>query len=223
MDVILLERIEKLGSIGDVVTVKNGFARNFLLPNGKALRANEFEPQGLRGQSREDRGDERRTPQRGREGRGQGRRRQDPADPPGLERRPALRLGQRARPRRGAGGPGPQDRQAPDRARQADQGDRRPGREDRASPGSFGHDQRQRRPLARRGRAAGAGQGRDGRDVREGRGRLHRGARRVARAGRDRLRRACSRGGACRGGCAPRRARGRASCGSRGADEADKA
>ena len=41
MDVILLERIEKLGAIGDVVTVKNGYARNFLLPNGKALRANE--------------------------------------------------------------------------------------------------------------------------------------------------------------------------------------
>lgn len=41
MDVILLERIEKLGAIGDVVKVKNGFARNFLLPNGKALRAND--------------------------------------------------------------------------------------------------------------------------------------------------------------------------------------
>ena len=41
MDVILLERIEKLGHIGDVVKVKNGYARNFLLPNGKALRANE--------------------------------------------------------------------------------------------------------------------------------------------------------------------------------------
>src|SRR3954469_15089483 len=41
MEVILLERIEKLGAIGDVVKVKNGFARNFLLPNGKALRANE--------------------------------------------------------------------------------------------------------------------------------------------------------------------------------------
>ena len=40
MDVILLERVEKLGMIGDVVTVKNGFARNFLLPNKKALRAN---------------------------------------------------------------------------------------------------------------------------------------------------------------------------------------
>lgn len=41
MDIILLERIEKLGSIGDVVTVKDGFARNFLLPQKKALRANE--------------------------------------------------------------------------------------------------------------------------------------------------------------------------------------
>ncbi len=41
MEIILLERIEKLGAIGDVVTVKNGFARNYLLPNKKALRANE--------------------------------------------------------------------------------------------------------------------------------------------------------------------------------------
>lgn len=40
MDVILLERVEKLGAIGDVVKVKDGFARNFLLPNKKALRAN---------------------------------------------------------------------------------------------------------------------------------------------------------------------------------------
>ena len=41
MEVILLERVEKLGSIGDVVKVKNGFARNYLLPNKKALRAND--------------------------------------------------------------------------------------------------------------------------------------------------------------------------------------
>ena len=40
MDIILLERVEKLGTIGDVVTVKDGYARNFLLPNKKALRAN---------------------------------------------------------------------------------------------------------------------------------------------------------------------------------------
>jgi len=41
MHVILLERVEKLGTIGDVVNVKPGFARNFLLPRGKALRATE--------------------------------------------------------------------------------------------------------------------------------------------------------------------------------------
>ena len=41
MDVILLERIERLGQIGDVVKVKPGFARNFLLPTKKALRATE--------------------------------------------------------------------------------------------------------------------------------------------------------------------------------------
>lgn len=39
MQVVLLERIGRLGQIGDVVTVKNGYARNFLLPQGKALRA----------------------------------------------------------------------------------------------------------------------------------------------------------------------------------------
>lgn len=41
MQVILLERIGKLGQMGDIVTVKDGFARNYLLPQGKALRATE--------------------------------------------------------------------------------------------------------------------------------------------------------------------------------------
>lgn len=41
MDVILLERIARLGQMGDTVSVKAGYARNFLLPQGKALRANE--------------------------------------------------------------------------------------------------------------------------------------------------------------------------------------
>ncbi|MFL6848095.1 MAG: 50S ribosomal protein L9, partial [Sphingomicrobium sp.] len=41
MEVILLERVEKLGAIGEVVKVKNGFARNSLLPTKKALRAND--------------------------------------------------------------------------------------------------------------------------------------------------------------------------------------
>ena len=41
MEIILLERVEKLGQMGDVVKVKPGYARNFLLPQGKALRANK--------------------------------------------------------------------------------------------------------------------------------------------------------------------------------------
>ncbi|MGE5564371.1 MAG: 50S ribosomal protein L9 [Bacillota bacterium] len=41
MEIILLERVEKLGGIGDVVKVKDGFARNYLLPRKKALRAND--------------------------------------------------------------------------------------------------------------------------------------------------------------------------------------
>ncbi|MDF2368088.1 50S ribosomal protein L9 [Sneathiella sp.] len=41
MEVVLLERIEKLGQMGDVVSVKNGYARNYLLPQNKALRASK--------------------------------------------------------------------------------------------------------------------------------------------------------------------------------------
>ena len=41
MEIILLEHVEKLGKMGDKVTVKNGYARNYLLPQKKALRANE--------------------------------------------------------------------------------------------------------------------------------------------------------------------------------------
>ena len=41
MEVILLERVEKVGKLGDVVKVKDGFARNYLLPQNKALRANK--------------------------------------------------------------------------------------------------------------------------------------------------------------------------------------
>lgn len=42
MQVVLLERIEKLGQMGDLVTVKNGYARNFLVPQGKAMRATKM-------------------------------------------------------------------------------------------------------------------------------------------------------------------------------------
>ena len=48
MEVILLERVARLGQMGDVVRVKDGFARNFLLPRGKALARHRREPDPLR-------------------------------------------------------------------------------------------------------------------------------------------------------------------------------
>jgi large subunit ribosomal protein L9 len=53
MKVILLERVERLGGLGDVVTVKDGFARNFLLPRSKALRATEANQKVFEGQRAE--------------------------------------------------------------------------------------------------------------------------------------------------------------------------
>ena len=50
MQVILLERVAKLGQMGDVVNVKQGFARNYLLPQGKALRASEANLQAFEAQ-----------------------------------------------------------------------------------------------------------------------------------------------------------------------------
>ena len=108
MEVILLERVEKLGAIGDIVTVKNGYARNFLLPNnGRRCAANAANKQGVRGQSRPR--SRPTTPSAAKPRSGlirQGHRRQDAdADPSGVERRPALRLGLGARSRGAAGPP----------------------------------------------------------------------------------------------------------------------
>jgi large subunit ribosomal protein L9 len=50
MNIILLERVAKLGQMGEVVRVKNGYARNFLLPRGKALRATEANKKHFEGQ-----------------------------------------------------------------------------------------------------------------------------------------------------------------------------
>lgn len=50
MQIILLERIARLGQMGDTVTVKDGYARNFLLPKGKALRANDANKQKFESQ-----------------------------------------------------------------------------------------------------------------------------------------------------------------------------
>jgi large subunit ribosomal protein L9 len=53
MEVILLERVAKLGQMGETVRVKEGFARNFLLPQGKALRATEANKKKFEGQRRQ--------------------------------------------------------------------------------------------------------------------------------------------------------------------------
>src|SRR6186713_374139 len=53
MKVILLERVEGWGSLGDVVNVKDGYARNFLLPRSKALRANSANLKVFEGQRAE--------------------------------------------------------------------------------------------------------------------------------------------------------------------------
>ena len=50
MQVILLEKVANVGNLGDIAKVKDGYARNFLLPQGKALRANEANKTKFEGQ-----------------------------------------------------------------------------------------------------------------------------------------------------------------------------
>ena len=93
MEIILLERVEKLGAIGDVVTVKDGYARNFLLPNKKALRANEANRkvfEANRAKIEADNASRRTDAQAPRR---QCRRQADHPDPRGLEHRPVVRFG----------------------------------------------------------------------------------------------------------------------------------
>ena len=100
MEVILLERIGRLGQMGDVVRVKDGYARNFLLPSGKALRATDAN------RLKFERDRETLVERNARTaGRGAGRCRPDRRQvvrrrPPGRRERPALRLGVDPRHRR---------------------------------------------------------------------------------------------------------------------------
>ena len=55
MQIILLERVEKLGSIGDVVTVKDGYARNLPAAEQEGAARQRCQPQGIRSQPRTDR------------------------------------------------------------------------------------------------------------------------------------------------------------------------
>jgi ribosomal protein L9 len=186
MDVILLERIEKLGTIGDVVKVKNGYARNFLLPRGKALRANDANRKvfDANREKIEAQNAERRTDAE-----------KDSKKVDGLKIqliRQASNTGQLygsvsardlAEAMEAAGHKVAKHQIVLDRPIKAI------GVQDvkiALHPESVGHHPRQRRPLARRGRVAGAGRRRDVRDVREGRRRLHRGAGR-ARSSRARF------------------------------------
>ena len=143
MEVILLERVAKLGQMGEVVRVKDGFARNFLLPKGKALRATEdnrsrFESMKV------DSKRESRAKGRSRKGRPEARRQELPGAAPGLGNRPALRLGLAARSRR----PGERTRVCgqprSDRAQHADQDHRTAQGAGVAASGGRGDDQRSR-------------------------------------------------------------------------------
>ncbi len=101
MEVILLERVAKLGQMGEVVRVKDGFARNFLLPRGKALRATKDNRAKFDGDEGRPRGPQPRSQGRSREGR---RARSTASNvvvaASGLGNRPALRLGVEPRPHR---------------------------------------------------------------------------------------------------------------------------
>ena len=100
MEVILLERVAKLGQMGDVVRVKDGFARNFLLPQGQGAARHRGQPDALRSHEGRARGAQSRAQGRSREGRRQARRQELHGAAPGRGNRPALRLGVAARHRR---------------------------------------------------------------------------------------------------------------------------
>ena len=148
MKVILLERVEGWGALGDVVTVKDGYARNFLLPRQKALRATEANLKVFEDQ-RED------IEARNAKAKADAEKSGDKLDGSsyilirsGGRKRPALRLG--GRPRRGRRGQrrGRQGRAQPGRPRQADQDARRARGEDPPARRGGGHRQHQHRPLS---------------------------------------------------------------------------
>ncbi len=162
MQVILLERIGRLGQMGDVVNVKDGYARNFLLPQKKALRAT---PDNLKRFEKDRAQLEARNLELKKEAEAvasQARRQDLPRHPPGRRHRPALRLGHAARHRRAGDGGRLLRRQAPDRARPADQDARAAADPGRAPSRGGRAGIAQHRPLRGRGRAPGPRRGRDG-------------------------------------------------------------
>ena len=151
MEVILLERVAKLGQMGEVVRVKDGFARNFLLKRGKALRATadnrakfdgmkaELEARNL--QAKGEAAKRRRKDQRP-------KRRRPPS---GLRNWPVVRIGERSRHHRIVRERRRQHQPKPGHARRADQVDRQACDRDRGASGS--RSRRDRHRCAQRGRS----------------------------------------------------------------------
>ena len=92
MQVILFERVAKLGQMGEVVNVKDGYARNFLLPQGKALRANASNIKSFEVKKAQLQADNLETRKEAEAVCGQARRPDLRGDSLGLRRRRAVRL-----------------------------------------------------------------------------------------------------------------------------------
>ncbi len=92
MQVILLQRVAKLGQMGEVVNVKDGYARNYLLPQGKALRANDGNIKSFEAKKAQLEVQNLETQERGRSRWRQARRSDLRGDSLGIGRRRALRL-----------------------------------------------------------------------------------------------------------------------------------
>ena len=110
MEVILMEKIANLGELGDVVKVKDGYARNFLIPHGKAKRATEENLQGVRGAARRAGEGAGRNARQGAGARREARRPDDPDHAEGGARRAPVRLGHQLRHRGSAEEAGPRGR-----------------------------------------------------------------------------------------------------------------
>ena len=154
MQVILLQRIGRLGQMGDVVNVKDGFARNFLLPQKKALRATEENRKHFEVPAPPARGEQPRAEEGGRGRRREARRQDLRRHPLGRRYRPALRLGLDARHRRGDHRRRLHRRSPPGHHGAPDQGARPARDECRAAPGGRRQGDAQRRPFRGRGRRA---------------------------------------------------------------------
>ena len=171
MQVILLQRIGRLGQMGDVVTVKDGYARNFLLPQKKALRATEDNRKVSRASAPSSRPTISSSRRKPRPSPTKLERQELRRHSPGRRHRPALRLGLDARYLRGRHRRRLHHRPAPGHPRQADQDARRSRIRSRAAPGSHRQGEGQRRPLRGRGRPPGPRRGRHHGQGREDRAR----------------------------------------------------